>query len=99
MTDALRERAMDALSRVVPPGIDKSLVELGFVKSVEPSDDGVLTVSLGLRAPHVRRRSLIEKACREAGMLSREIRKEEPPEAHVSSGDLGDHVHGGGGSF
>ena len=66
MTDALRERAMDALSRVVPPGIDKSLVELGFVKSVEPSDDGVLTVSLGLRAPHVRRRSLIEKACREA---------------------------------
>ncbi len=29
----------------------------------------------------------------------REIRKEEPPEAHVSSGDLGDHVHGGGGSF
>ena len=66
MTDALRERAMDALSRVVPPGIDKSLVELGFVKSVEPSDDGVLTVSLGLRAPHVRHRSLIEKACREA---------------------------------
>lgn len=29
----------------------------------------------------------------------REIRKEEPPAAHVASGDLGDHVHGGGGSF
>jgi ATP-binding protein involved in chromosome partitioning len=67
--DTLREQLLAQLETIVPAGINKSIVELGFVKSLEISPEGDVHLHLALRAPHTKNRDRIqsdaEAACRE----------------------------------
>lgn len=52
------------LDQVIPPGIDKGIVTLGFLQSVVVSEENHVTLQLQLRAPHIRHRVWIEEQCR-----------------------------------
>ena len=62
--EEMKQSITALLDQIIPPGIDKGIVSLGFLRNVEIDSSGAVQLTLELRAPHIRHRVWIEEQCR-----------------------------------